>query len=185
MMFDRLADLTGLDRTFLKIGGTQNQHYTQNKQTWNKNSKATQLPKSPAIIALALLLVYPELIELLENIDIERYQEVALPGAKLFFAVAGILKANPKASFTEISAILPSSIAKRFVPDELKSIALFVPKTGIRQEFLGIITKIKSLYDEQKLETLLSKAKQEGLSAAEKVQLQQLLIKKDTNYVAE
>lgn len=184
MMFDRLANLAGLDRAFLELGTEQKYPYTQkNKQFDNKPS--TQLPKSPIVLALALLLMYPELIDLLKDDDIEHYKNVTLPGAKLFFSVANILKEKPKASFSEISAILPSDIAKRFVPEELQSFAVFVPKAGVEKEFLGIIIKIKMLYDEQMLDTLLSKAKIEGLSAAEKVQLQQLLLKKDVKYVAE
>jgi DNA primase len=191
IMFDRLANLTGLDRTFLKMGNTKKQYDPkitskyESKHGWNKNIQTTQLPKSPAVIALALLLVYPELIDLLESTDIDQYSEVELSGVKIFFAVAKILKANPRASFIEISSLLPSSMAKRFVPEELRGIALFVPKSGIKQEFSGIITKIKVLYDEQKLEVLLSKAKTEGLSAIEKVQLQQLLLKKNADYIAE
>ena len=108
-----------------------------------------------------------------------------LPGAALFFAVAEIIKANPVVSFAEISAILPAELAKKFVPEEIRSFAAVVPPGGIKQEFCGVLNKIRMLADEQAMEVLLSKAKLAELSAAEKIQLQQLFLKKDSGYVAE
>jgi DNA primase len=184
MMFDRLANLASIDRAFLEAEFPVNQNKTHEnnyfkKQTLNKKPGSWQLPKSPAIFAVALLLKYPELINLLPNDDIEHYKNVALPGAELFFSLASILKIKPQVSFAEIKALLPPSIAKRFVPEELSNLASLVPKTGIEQEFLGIMLKIKALAAEQNLETLLNKAKITELSAKEKVQLQQLLLAKD------
>lgn len=186
MLFARLANLTSLDCAFLENVSTKTsqQNSSYKSKSVVKRPKM-QLPKSPATIALALLLMYPQLITLLENFDIELYQKMELPGFKLFFAVATILKAKPNATVAEISAMLPSAIAKHFVPEELKANALFVPKVGIEKEFLGIIHKIKLLYDEQLLEALLLKAKTDGLTAAEKVQVQQLLITKNVSFIAE
>ena len=136
-------------------------------------------------MALALLLKYPQLLDSLQDSDIEHWQNVNLSGIALFVAVASVLKASPAASFAEIRARLPDWLAKRFAPEELQTLALSVPKAGITAEFLGIINKIKRLVAEQKLEALLTKAKADGLSAAEKVQLQQLLVKKDGEGLAE
>lgn len=184
MLFDRLADLAGLDRAVLTANTKSAHFYGQNHRPYNKNMP-TQGPKSPTIFALALLLMYRELIVLLQGDELEYCRAVDLPGAELFFAVVSILKATPKATFAEISASLPVDLAKRFAPEELRGFALFVPTAGVEKEFLGIIAKIKMLYDDQKLELLLVKAKLEGLSATEKVQLQQLLLNKGTKYVAE
>ena len=183
IMFARLANLASVDCSFLENNTKKQVNYSQ----YNKNIKPknfTQLPKSIAVVALSLLLKYPELINLIYD-DLELYQDINISGGKIFFAVVKILKTNTTASFEEISSLLPVELARKFIPDELSNIALFVPKSGVKQEFLGVINKIKLLYDEQKLEILLSKAKREGLSAAEKVQLQQLLLKKEDKSVAE
>ena len=184
MMFDRLADLAGLDRAFLAADLKSEYFYAPRNRQYNQKM-STQSPKSPMIFALALLLMHRELIILLKDDELEHCIDVDLPGAELFFAVVGILKETPNATFAEISAILPADIAKRFAPEELGGLALFVPKAGVEKEFLGIIAKIKTLYDDQKLGVLLAKAKSEGLLATDKVQLQQLLLKKDIKYVAE
>ena len=187
MMFDRLANLASLDRSFFASGNrTQHQFAVDqhHQHKFRRDQPRTQ-PKTPAIMALALLLKYPQLLDSLQDSDIEHWQNVNLSGIALFVAVASVLKASPAASFAEIRARLPDWLAKRFAPEELQTLALSVPKAGITAEFLGIINKIKRLVAEQKLEALLTKAKADGLSAAEKVQLQQLLVKKDGEGLAE
>ena len=136
-----------------------------------------QGPKSPAVIALGLLLTYPNLIKLLDY-DLDQYKNINLVGIKLFTAIAKLLQYDPSMSLNDIKENLPADLMGRFAPEELRGNVSLTPKVDAEKEFLGAIIKINKHYLEQKLEKLISKAKVDELSMQEKEELQQLLMEK-------
>lgn len=169
-MYDRLAQLVGLDRQAItKLNADKS------AGSKRRSIKLPQSPKSPARIALALLLRDPRLVVELETDFVARYGQVNLTGIQLLCAITQIVQAQPEINLAELQQQLPPQLAKHFVAAELSNLAAYVPEAGVKQEFLGAISKIKALYREQRLEFLSAKAKLENLSKEDMLQLQQLL----------
>ncbi len=183
MMFDKLAQLVNFDRNFLQSVNTQKRLFKRDmNNTFTKGKffhtkKPPQPPRSPAMMALALLLINPNFTTLVD-VKEKTLRECNLPGSQLFIAVATILMSIPQASAAEIAYELPASHATHFIYDELRRIARLVPEYGAKQEFQGAIAKMQAHYHEQELEKLLSKSETIMLSSHEKATLQQLLLKK-------
>lgn len=175
LMYDRLSQVVGIDRDILA-----NQHKNIPKESKKKTQslkKLPQFPKSPAIIALALLLLDRELINIVES-ELSNYNRVDFIGTKLLSAVAKLINQNQAISLLELKEQLPPDLAKRFIPSELLSLVKFIPREGMKEEFLGAVSKIRNRYKEQSLEALLKKAQQNCLSTKEKEDLQKLLVEK-------
>lgn len=131
--------------------------------------------QEPENIALALLLVNPELVsfitDFLDNTDFS-----LMPKLELFEKVATLIRQNVNISDGELRDKLPVEYAKRLNIDYWRSKASVIPKDGVQEEFLGAISCIKRVYQSQELQKILSKAKQQGLSIEEKRQLQSMLM---------
>jgi hypothetical protein len=92
--------------------------------------------------------------------------------------VAVILKNSPTISDAEIKALLPEAQRDSFVAMDLRGVAHIVPKQGISEEFLGAIEILRRRKKELVMDDLLLKAKQNVLSDADKLLLQQMLQEK-------
>ncbi len=176
MLYDRLGKLIDVDPAILqgkKAGEFKRPSFNKTiavkKPTLNKHN----IPVSPATRATALLLVNRDLLQVLPDLD--GLDAVDFAGIDLFCAMARFLKINPVATDTEIQLALPENLVLNFIPAELRAIARIVPIEGVQAEFLGIIALLRRREKELIMDKLLLKAKQNALSEAEKLLLQQML----------
>jgi len=173
MLFDRLAQLVNVDPALFH-GKKPRAMQRRNEFSQSIISKALV---SPAIRALALLITYRELAADLAT-DIFSLVSIDIFGCNLFCAVAEILKASPTITDAEIKALLPEALRENFVVMDLRGIAHIVPKQGVREEFLGAIEILRRRKKELVMDDLLLKAKQNVLTDADKLLLQQMLQEK-------
>jgi len=174
MMFDRLGQMIDVDPAMLQ--GKVRQSFSPTRSKPN-NTNRSGLLVSPAMRALAMLISSRELVAILP--ELQGLERLDIAGSNLFCAVSSILKTTPEASDAVIKEQLPPDLGKNFMPAELRGIAHIVPREGIQQEFLGAIALLKRRERELVMDNLLLKAKQNILSATDKVLLQQMLQEKD------
>lgn len=172
MMLERLAKTIHVDQVKLKeMAGLNGKIKAVRPRIAHKRTTNA----SPMRMAIALLIQNPELVKTVD----ERHPIVGitLPGSELFHSLLRLLRDSPGLT---TGAILEH---KRDHPDVvvLTKLAAFqhgVPEEGIEAEWRGALQRIVAQDKEQKIEQLLSKAQQEGLSHTEKLQLQQCLADK-------
>lgn len=172
-MFDRLA-------TIVRVESQQLQSLAGIKPTVTSSTKRQRKPSltkinqfSPVRLAVALLLQNPQLIENISNNDL--LKDINLPGISLFQQLITQLKERPLPS---TGAILEDW---RNTPEittltKLAAWEYFIPADGLAAEFNGILMRIQQMGREQKIQQLLTKATQQGLSIEEKKYLQELII---------
>jgi DNA primase len=173
MLFDRLAQLVNVDAALFH--GKKARPLQRRKEF--SQSIISKALVSPAIRALALLITYRELLAHLPE-DISSLANIDIFGCNLLCAVAGIIKTAPSSSDIEIRAMLPEALREGFVAMDLRGVAHIVPKQGIIEEFLGAIEILRRRKKELVMDDLLLKAKQNVLSDADKLLLQQMLQEK-------
>jgi len=174
MLFDRLGQVIDVDPAMLRA--KDKQPFIHHKAKAHNNIRSSLLVP-PAMRALAMLLSNRELVDILP--ELHGLAELDSAGSALFCEVAAILKAAPQAGDTDIKEQLEPSLAKYFMPAELRGIAHIVPREGIKQEFLGAVSLLRRRAKELVMDDLLLRAKQSVLSATDKQLLQQMLQEKD------
>lgn len=177
MLFDRLAQLVNVDASlFHDKAHDQKPRPMQRRNEFSQKIISKALV-SPAIRALALLISYRDLLSEVPD-DISGLGHIDIVGCTLLCAVAEILKNAPQGTDAEIKALLPAALRDNFLAMDLRGIAHIVPKQGIQEEFLGAIEILRRRKKELVMDDLLLKAKQNVLSDADKLLLQQMLQEK-------
>ncbi|HSX19656.1 MAG TPA: DNA primase [Gammaproteobacteria bacterium] len=171
MLFDRLARTIDIDPAMFRSKKShQSRHHEYTDVIATKHKSL-----SPATRALALLITDRTLLADLP--EIQGLERVDIAGSALLCAVVKLLLAMPNATDAEIKDKLPLEMSKYFDLPMLRGIAHNVP-TGVKEEFLGAIGILRRREKELAMDELLRKAKQNALSAEEKLLLQQMLQEK-------
>jgi DNA primase len=155
-------------------------HYTEPPVVQeNKKNIFSSETMPPKIIqtAIKLLLHKPQLIECMDNFEDIKTMEIT--GINILQELIFLLKEQPNLS---IGAILEYWRGKPgfVVLANLATIDLLAPETGLKKEFLGTIALINQLCRQQQINSYLHKANVAGLTAAEKIELQQLIVSAKT-----
>lgn len=177
MLFDRLGSIIKVDPAKLHKEVMQPQHrwseFSQTVVHNQNNQEQSLILVSPAMRALALLFSHRELLQKLP--DLTGIEKIDIAGCKLLCAVAQILQKNPAIEDDQVKPLLDAKLGKYFIAAQLRGIARLVPTGGFEQEFLGAVGLLRKRENELALDVLLTKAKQDALSAEDKQQLQSLL----------
>jgi DNA primase len=128
--------------------------------------------KTPVRLGLALLIQYPYLVQYIENKDI--FKEAVVAGIELFGSVVDYLQKNPNQTTASLLEHWREQTEGRYLA-QLAAEELMMPETGVQAEFKGILLYLQKLAADQMIELLLQKANSVGLTAEEKMQLQQLI----------
>lgn len=157
-----LEELSKRARVSLETG-------TQNKRMINRPVLKKARPTSPLKLALMLLVQNPELaatvtdpISPLETEGYELFRQILELTQQQTFTTGSLIehwRDQPEAELIAKLAQLPHMI----------------PEEGIANEFLGALSRLKKLGQEQRIDQLLAKASQGGLSQDEKLHLQSLI----------
>jgi DNA primase len=134
------------------------------------NSQAT-----PLNLALMLLVQYPYLKNAVK--DVFPVNNIELKESKLWHEIFIFLQQNPDANTASIIEHFRDSPYSHTIM-EFATYEHLIPADGIHAEFTGVIERLSELEREQKMEYLLSKANQVGLSNEEKKTLQDLITEK-------
>ena len=135
--------------------------------------------KTPVRLGLALLIQYPHLVQYIENKDI--FKEAVVAGIELFGTVVDYLQKNPNQTTASLLEHWREQTEGRYLA-QLAAEELMMPEAGVQAEFKGILLYLQKLATEQTIDLLLQKANSVGLSAEEKLQLQQLIQLQKNNY---
>ncbi len=131
-------------------------------------------PATPIRFALALLLQYPTLAEAVTDSHIDMLENTQLPGVRLLIQALEITRKQPNIS----TGALLERWRDTKEGEQLARLAvwqLVVPNTGIKEEFLGALARMKQAETQQLLDNLLEKSKKTPLDLQEKQTLQALL----------
>lgn len=183
MIYDRLAELTGVESDVIqgqvRYRGDPRSQSIKNKKNISKGYR--NLPPNPAARAIAMLLKNRELLSIVG--DINEYKLSDLPNTSLLCAIIDILQIASNISIEDVRNRLSSEWVGHLSQSELKTITDSIPESGIEQEFLGALERLRERAQEQAMETLLRKAKQGVLSLEEKAHLKNLLEQREKNRV--
>lgn len=166
MITARLVQLTGLDPSAL-LGNAPK------KPAPRRRSQApSTLQTSLVRTAIALLLQYPSLAE---HISPAQLTAIALPGVPLLLEVVQTLHEQPDLNTAMLLEKWRGTEQENTL-HKLVRLPLHISEAGVEQEFIGAIAGLLKKQQQQRLDLLLSKAKIEGLSEAEKTELNALLL---------
>lgn len=165
MMLDQLKTLSGVDN----IDDLDNAANLKSNQ-WQRLAKGRQpLPR----LTLALLIQYPELIEIIKQREID-WNSLTFDGVEKFCSILQtIMREKPP----NAGALLEYY---RGHPDEpivkqLEALQLEIPAGNEEAEFIGALNKLFVQFTNNSRKSLLKKLETTGLTAQEKEQLQRLL----------
>ncbi len=178
MLYDRLAELAGVDPQMIQGKATS---LKKNSPSKMKVSKPISLPPNPAHRAIAMLLKNRELI--IRIGDLEEFRHADISGINLLCDIVEILKIQSTLSIEALIERLPSDYVSQYSYSELQTIADSIPEVGMEQEFLGAMQRLRERSQEQAMELLLIKAKSGVLSKDEKAHLKNLLEQREKNRV--
>ena len=183
MIYDRLAELTGVESGFIqgqgRYKGNTRFPIQNNKKNFSKGYR--NLPPNPAERAIAMLLKNRELLSLIG--DKTEFDSSDLQNTPLLCGIIDLLQIASNISIEDVRNRLSSEWVGHLSPSELKSITDSIPESGIEQEFLGALQRLRENAQEKAMETLLRKAKQGVLSLDEKAHLKNLLQQREKNRV--
>lgn len=170
MMQQRLAAILRIDVAKLGL----------QKITAPKTTKTTATPKTtekltPLRIAIILLIQQPHLINELSDPTI--FDELNIPNRVFLTELLAALREKPE--MTSGALLEHFRATEHFATlNKLLHYTLPTPESGVKAEFIGAIQRLNKTVQEQKIENLLSKANQTGLSQEEKLYLRTLLEQK-------
>ncbi|CAN5217516.1 DNA primase [soil metagenome] len=170
LMQKQLAEMLGMELQRLQsLNAVLKPPVTRSKQ--NGMTTPKRVP-SPVRIAIALLLQTPTLIKYVETT--EHWPNLPTPGVPLLLELVTVLRQNPQAT----TGALMEYWRDRKEAATIAKLAVWehhVPATGIEEEFLGVLKRLRQRSQEQHVEKLLQKAGGEGLTDEERAILLQLL----------
>lgn len=131
-----------------------------------------QKARSPSALRLAITLLAqePTLAELLT----EPLPALDIPGFSLLIQLLDTIKRHSIANLAALREHWRDSEENKSL-EKLANIQHMIPTEGIKNEFLGAISRLKKLAHAQIIEKMLAKATQSGLSADEKQYLHELI----------
>lgn len=171
LLIDRLAGVVRMDKQALsQMLGNKNSSKTQVTQ----HSARALSTRSASLMrtAVALLLQRPGLAKLVT--DGTAFEGLDLPGLDIFKDLLHLLKGRPEISTAVILAHWEEETSRAHL-ERLATWVIPLPEDGWEAEFQGIVTRLGALVYEQLIERLLAKANQQGLSDAERTELQTLI----------
>lgn len=174
MMFERLSELSGLpDGSWKKAQKAQSKPFAPFIRDKNRVS-----PPSSALRAVAMLLDHRHLLSLISNPHV--FHEVDIPGTALLCAIIGLLQNEPHLSVEMLKERMSEESRHYLESLDLQAISRFNPgegveKEGIEAEFIGAMARLKERANEQALEDLLRKSKENVLTSEEKIKLRYLV----------
>jgi DNA primase len=128
--------------------------------------------ESPTLTALRTLLHHPQLAQKVETVEHFAAEEDTY--AQLLVALLGALQKNPRLRSLQLIARWHGTDQGRLLR-ALAEKEWLISADNLEQQFFDTITSLSARQRERSLERLLSKSRQEGLSAEEKNQLLDLL----------
>ena len=128
--------------------------------------------ESPTLTALRTLLHHPQLAQKVETVEHFAAEEDTY--AQLLVALLGALQKNPRLRSLQLIARWHGTDQGRLLR-ALAEKEWLISADNLEQQFFDTITSLSARQRERSLERLLSKSRQEGLSAEEKSQLLDLL----------
>ncbi|RFA37526.1 DNA primase [Alkalilimnicola ehrlichii] len=171
MMFQRLSEITGLQTERLEAGisGARN---AAPRQAKGQKPRGPRLERTPARVAIAMLLQQPQLARLAT--ETEGYREQDNPGIELLGQMLELLNAEPQLS--------TGALLERFRDSRHES-ALWklatwehmVPDDGLEREFTDALRRIEGLIAPKRLQYLDKRMQQGQLTESELQEWQQLL----------
>lgn len=171
MLYDRLAELTGVDSAAI-----QGKNQAKPKHSFVGRSvvaSTRSLPPDLAYRAAAILIKKRDLLTSIDDID--AFEGIDIPGIPLLCGIIAILRANSHIEEAVIEEHLPAELRSQFSYKSLKAITDSIPESGMEQELLGAMQRLKASARERAMESLLMKAKTGVLSLEEKAYLKTLL----------
>ncbi len=171
MMFARLKELAKSDSLPVAVlnnpatinsGGIQQRRGGKNRV-------------SPIRTVIALLLQYPELIQMLEMQAVD-WEDVGLPGGDLLHAIAQRIESTPNINMAALVAGFHGSEHEAAVM-KLAQKQFLIPFEGLQEEFIGAVHRLTGQVREKKLAELIAKQENQGLSDGERKLLLDMLKK--------
>lgn len=174
MMYERLSRLVPLDTRQLRSLSKKSVPVIKEKITENKRPvKAQNTVTSLMRMVVMLLIQNPRLRVLIpRNASIAEWDHVE---SELFKEMLGLLDAHPSLSAPIILEYWRDKAEYQLIAELLVKEHL-IPEENIEAEFAQIIVRLEQQYQERKIEKILLKAKTQGLTAEEKVALQELIV---------
>lgn len=171
LMLDQLAKRIGIDAQ--KLSSSLNMTLENSTDSYvTKPIPKTNILRSPIKMAIILLLKQPSLAKEINNLDFLKTFKNA--GAEILLKLLEILKQQPQLT----TGMLLEHWRDQKIAAYLAKLAAYehpVPSEGLKEEFLGALKRIADMSREQDIQQLLTKARAQTLTQAEKEQLQKLL----------
>lgn len=180
LMLDKLANIVGVTLDKLQ-SFTETKAAKENNATPKTKTKTSSRIKSPVSLALALLLQYPPLIKEVQNPQC--LDGIELAGVAVLRQLLQLLKNNPQLT---TGALLENWREDKYAERLAKLAAeeVMLPAEQLNVELNGAFNRIIELAQEEKIQLLLNKAEENSLAQEERLQLQELLLKRQTRSTA-
>jgi DNA primase len=127
---------------------------------------------SPLRLVITLLIQAPQLIKTIDNFD--ELSELEIAGKELLSELWLTIKDNVNMTTGALLEHYREHAAIETIT-KLANLDHLVPEDGMHHEFVGAIQRLKAQAREQQIERLMTKAGLQGLSEAERQQLQALV----------
>jgi DNA primase len=179
MMATRLAEIAHIDASALSGLGSA----STSRRAGPANSAAAGRGQGPSSVRMAirLLLHKPALVTHLEHESVIQnavLENLDLPGLPILRQLVEFIGKNPHITCGAIVEHWREEEAGRHLA-KLAAQPLVIPEEGLEAEFVDVVSKLVSQYQEQLLDGLLAKAHLGDLTDVEKEQLQQVLASKE------
>lgn len=137
-----------------------------------KSSTKPSTARSPSSLRLAITLLVQE--PQLANCITEALPMLEVRGFDLLVRLVDTIKTHAIATTGNLLEHFRNSEEEKILT-KFARLEHMIPNAGIAIEFLGSIARLKKLANKQMIETMLSKAAQDGLTSDEKQHLQELI----------
>ncbi|HKJ08790.1 MAG TPA: DNA primase [Gammaproteobacteria bacterium] len=137
-----------------------------------RGPRQREMGLTPVRLAIGLLLHHPELAGQVERP--RELEDIDAPGVTLLVELLEFLAANPHLNSAAVLEHWRGSDNGRHLARLLQWVPS-VPEEGVAAEFLGALERLKQQKLDRRTEQLLEQARREGLTPAEKRELQRLL----------
>lgn len=171
LLYAQLAQELRMDSTGLELLLNADPQITK---TYATSSIPTRQLPPPLHLAISILLQHPSLIESIEDIHLTSIHSLEIPHKNFFIDLLQAFQQQPILTVAELLSTRESKEERELIAT-LAARPLTIPLESLQAEFLGAIAYLLQQADEQKISTLIIKAKNTPLSSEEKSLLQNLL----------
>ncbi|MGA7800556.1 MAG: DNA primase [Gammaproteobacteria bacterium] len=169
-MIERLGERIGIAPQ--QVDGLIRERNAPARREPARRQHQSQMLLTPVRLAIGLLLHHPELASRVERP--RELEDIDAPGVTLLVELLEFLAANPHLNSAAVLEHWRDSEDGRHLA-KLLQWTPSVPEEGMAAEFLGALERLKQQRLERRTDQLLERARREGLTPAEKRELQQLL----------